>query len=134
MIRLNLRARAAFLADDRGVAFDVALFLHDDAPLFAADVLLLETALPLPLQNHVGVPATRTLVRVCGRSGMPDDGAPLFTRGWCLWSGHELVPERTPGSDRRVSAYRVDRNASAPSRKPDPSCRRSSSSPRCRLG
>src|ERR1019366_9121394 len=94
MIRLNLRARVAFLADDRGEAFDVALFLHDDAPLFAVEELLLETALPLPLQNHAGVAASRTLVRVCGRSGMPDDGAPLFTRGWGLWFGHELVPER----------------------------------------
>src|SRR5450759_2957618 len=110
MIRLNFGARVAFLADDRGVAFDVALFLHDDAPLFAVEEFLLETALPLPLQNHVGVPASRTLVWVCGRLGVPDDGAPLFTRGWRLWSGHELVPERIPGSDRRVSVCPIPRS------------------------
>src|ERR1019366_9250894 len=58
---------------------------------------------------------------------------PLFTRGWRLWLGHELVPERIPVSDRRVSAYPGDRSVAAPSRKPDPSCRRSSSLLRCRL-
>jgi hypothetical protein len=79
MIRLDLRARVAFLTDNGGVAFDERLLLEDNTLLYALQELLAETALPLTFQNHVIVTANGTLERMFDNKRATDHRVALFS-------------------------------------------------------